>query len=431
MGKISFIHLSDIHFRKSSGNIADIDNDLREAIITDIETNAKTVLTDVEGILVTGDIAFSGRIDEYENAKKFLKQITDIFSIKQSAVFCVPGNHDVDQSVPKASPAVYAAQCKLAEARSLDEADRIFECQIIDCCYNDILFQTFQNYNSFASMFDCNIDVSRINWSHRFELDHGMKLRLYGMNSSFISNSDDNNEGENKPMYIGQAQIPSRREKDTVIMSLCHHPPEIWKFCGDIQDKINRRIDIQLYGHKHIQSIKINENNVIMSSGATHPVRGKDWNPRYNWVTIECIIIDNKRAIRIEIYPRILNSSRDRFIPDTVACNSGNCVKHILEIDKKRSKDLFDEELMKVEELYEQKTSIETNEPAFEAEIDIRELKYNFFSLSYIRQTKILLDLNLLEDFDKGKKYSSIMNKIINKARQTNQINALWSSINS
>jgi predicted MPP superfamily phosphohydrolase len=429
MGKISFIHLSDIHFRRSSGNIADIDNDLREAIITDIETNAKIVLTDVKGILVTGDIAFSGRMDEYENAKVFLKQITDIFPIKQSAIFCVPGNHDVDQDVPKTSPAVYNAQCKIARAESLDDADKIFEHQMIDSCYNDILFKTFQNYNNFASMFACNMDVNTINWSHRFDLDHGMKLKLFGMNSSFISNSDDNIEDENRLMYIGQAQIPSRREQDTVILSLCHHPPEIWSFCDDIQDKLNKRIDIQLYGHKHIQTIKIDENNAIMVSGATHPVRGKYWNPRYNWITIECIIKDSKRAINITIYPRILNKSRDRFVPDVGACNSGICLEHILEIDKKRRRDLFDEELTK-EELHEQRTTIEPDEPTFLGKIDIRELKYNFFSLSYIQQTKILIDLNLLDDFDKGKKYSSIMNRIIEKARQTNQINTLWSRIN-
>jgi hypothetical protein len=139
---------------------------------------------------------------------------------------------------------------------------------------------------------------------------------------------------------------------------------------------------------------------------------------------------DNMRAIRIEIYPRILNSSRDRFIPDTRACISGICVKHVLEIDKKRKKDLFDKELEKVEDLYEQNTSIETNESSCETKIDIRELKYSFFNLSYIQQTKILLNLNLLEEFDKGKKYSMIIDKIINKARQTNQLNTLWSSIN-
>lgn len=37
MGEISFIHLSDIHFRKTSGNSSDIDDDLKQAVLTDIK----------------------------------------------------------------------------------------------------------------------------------------------------------------------------------------------------------------------------------------------------------------------------------------------------------------------------------------------------------------------------------------------------------
>ena len=54
--EISFIHLSDIHFRKTSGSSVDIDADLRNAILTDIKINAKSILKNVKGILVGGDI---------------------------------------------------------------------------------------------------------------------------------------------------------------------------------------------------------------------------------------------------------------------------------------------------------------------------------------------------------------------------------------
>ena len=69
MGEIAFIHLSDIHFRKSSGNRADIDADLRNAILMDIKYNAKAYLSNVKGILVGGDVAFAGQREEYDIAK--------------------------------------------------------------------------------------------------------------------------------------------------------------------------------------------------------------------------------------------------------------------------------------------------------------------------------------------------------------------------
>ncbi len=87
MGKVSFIHLSDIHFVKSSNNPADIDKDLRDAIITDLTLNAKKALENVAGILVTGDVAFSGISSEYEIAKSYLNEIADIFSIMPSDIY--------------------------------------------------------------------------------------------------------------------------------------------------------------------------------------------------------------------------------------------------------------------------------------------------------------------------------------------------------
>lgn len=130
MAKISFIHISDIHFRKNSGNVSDIDENLRQAILTDLNINAKTELESIKGILVTGDIAYSGAVTEYDKAKIFLKEITDTFGIEQSSVFCVPGNHDVDRNISSQNPYICDAQRKLDSAETLDDADKIFDAHI-------------------------------------------------------------------------------------------------------------------------------------------------------------------------------------------------------------------------------------------------------------------------------------------------------------
>ena len=86
MNKLSFIHLSDIHFVKSSNDPSDIDKDLREAIITDLKINGRENLENVAGILVTGDIAFSGNRKEYEIAKEYLNRDFDVFNISKRDV---------------------------------------------------------------------------------------------------------------------------------------------------------------------------------------------------------------------------------------------------------------------------------------------------------------------------------------------------------
>ncbi|NMM62212.1 hypothetical protein HBE96_05835 [Clostridium sp. P21] len=431
MGKISFIHLSDIHFVKTSGNSADIDSDLRDVLLTDIRINATENLKRIDGVLVGGDIAFSGSREEYIKARKFLEEITNLFNISKSSVYCVPGNHDVDQNIPRKSSIVYEAQCRLDGIKSLDETDRAFESYINDVCYNDLLFKTTQEYNNFASMFGCNTHSGMINWTHTFNLDYNMKLKIQGINSCFLSNADDHKyPKDNRLMYIGQAQIPNR-EQDTVMMSLCHHPPECWKFLLDIQTKMNRRVDIQLYGHKHTQSVLLTKDNVIIKSGAAQPVRGDDWNPRYNWITIECVMSNNKKIIKILIYPRTLAEHRDGFIPDVDLCAGKNFIEHILNIDEKREKDLSDIFLKK--EQNNEDINLEwkeKNSNESEVQINERELAYKFFDLSYIRQTEILIELDLLEEDDRARRYSDIITKIINKAKLGNKMYELWNKIN-
>ncbi len=244
-----------------------------------------------------------------------------------------------------------------------------------------------------------------------------MKLNIQGINSCFISNADDHNvkPGEVRPMYIGQAQIPFRNF-DSVNMILCHHPPECWKFYDDLGEKLNRRADIQLYGHKHTQNIELTDENVTICSGATHPTRGNDWNPRYNWITLECIKIDEKRVIKVQIFPRILDKFRDRFIPE----KDEIYIEHLLHIDKKRDEHLIDKpnniSLIRTDrkEVFEQKNS------EYDKSFNDGDLIYDFFDLTKFKQTKILNELNLLDEKDWGKPYTRIIKNVIEKAAENN-----------
>ena len=116
-------------------------------------------------------------------------------------------------------------------------------------------------------------------------------------------------------MIIGQRQLPFY-EDNVIWMSLCHHPLEFWKFADTLQPRLDKRIDIQLYGHKHEQAIDANSERLVISAGATHPTRGKDWNPRYNWISFECIKKENDRFLSVKTFPRILSEDRDKFEMD-------------------------------------------------------------------------------------------------------------------
>ena len=162
--EISFIHLSDIHFHKTSGTSIDIDEDLRKAIVMDITINAAPILNNVKGVLGGGDIAFSGQKQEYDFAKNFLKEITDGLGIDEKNIYCVPGNHDVDQAFIRRSTSVMNAQKAIENANTIDEADRLLGNFITDPASPELLFKSITEYNNFAASYSCNINSEKSFW---------------------------------------------------------------------------------------------------------------------------------------------------------------------------------------------------------------------------------------------------------------------------
>lgn len=424
--EISFIHLSDIHFRKTSGSSVDIDADLRSAILTDIKTNAKPTLDNVKGVLVGGDIAFAGQKNEYDFAREFLKEMTERLEIDEKNIYCVPGNHDVDQTLIKNSPTIFNAQNEIEGAETIDTADYIFGKYITDQALPGLLYMPIKEYNDFAVSYGCNINPDRIVWTEEFMLDNNLKLKLQGMNSCIISSHKDHEqkyEQDARKMIVGQKQIPSY--EDNVVWGLiCHHPTMFWKFEGEILSKLDKRVDIQLYGHMHQQAIDASFDRLVINAGAAQPVRGADWLPRYNWITFSCDCVNGDRIVKVKAYPRVLSKDRDRFLCDHESCNEGkNFFEYELNVDEKRRRNLQDDSESKNVRVIE-----ENNSGAMRQGLE-KEIVYNFFELSYVKQNEVLNELKLLRSEYAGKRYIEVIGTILQDARNNNCLERMQSLI--
>ena len=77
--KLTFVHLSDIHFILAFSNESpfDIDKPVRDAILKDAK-NLGSKLGPISGILITGDIAYAGKPGEYKTALDWLAQLTEL-----------------------------------------------------------------------------------------------------------------------------------------------------------------------------------------------------------------------------------------------------------------------------------------------------------------------------------------------------------------
>ena len=98
---LRILHLSDVHFGQTIRNGTNWR--LRRVLGNAWEKNLGEIREDGKPDLIcfTGDIAFSGKETEYNEATLFFDELLTRLGVDKSRLFVVPGNHDVDRNVNK------------------------------------------------------------------------------------------------------------------------------------------------------------------------------------------------------------------------------------------------------------------------------------------------------------------------------------------
>lgn len=114
-----FVHLSDIHFRSGwTGDAHDEGADLRNELERDLR-RLRARLSRLDGLLVSGDIAYGGKQGEYEYAAGWIESIRELLGCDHDGVMITPGNHDIDHDLIPDDGDVASLQEKIREAGSL------------------------------------------------------------------------------------------------------------------------------------------------------------------------------------------------------------------------------------------------------------------------------------------------------------------------
>jgi hypothetical protein len=176
------VHLSDIHFgQEKGGGQRIINNDVRRQLIEDV---ASVILSlpnkRASGIIVTGDIAYAGKQEEYEAAGKWLDELAGRVGCSAADIQMVPGNHDIYRdSITGATSLMLDAIQNIGEEK-LDEfldtdADR------------ELLYLRFEAYRRFADAYQCPLDrTGKSSSDRRVELAEGRAIRFIRLNSALI-----------------------------------------------------------------------------------------------------------------------------------------------------------------------------------------------------------------------------------------------------
>jgi hypothetical protein len=309
-----FLHLSDIHFSKRSGRPGDLDEDLRRELEADA-LDVRRAFDHFTGILVSGDVAFSGQQAEYDTAKSWLNKLCDLLGCPPEDVWVVPGNHDVDRGEVRSSYLLQAVRKGLRppDPRNVEgEIARLLG----DRGSMEIVHKPFTNYNLlFAAGYGCQVGGDRLHWQHDLVLNDRSTLRLWGMNSALVS-SDTDDENQNR-MVIGTSQSRPPREDGVTYLAMCHHPLD-WVWDRDqVNEDLKARVAVTLFGHKHKLNVEQVNNTLRVAAGAVHPSRAEsEWQPRYNYLAVSVEGSKAKRQLRVDVLSRLWHDPTRRFRPD-------------------------------------------------------------------------------------------------------------------
>lgn len=258
MGKnqaiLRILHLSDLHFTcsKKQGDKWAVnafnEQMVNRSMLAAIEQlTCKNICFDL--IIITGDIAFSGKSDEYEVAGLFFKELLEKTKLDKNRLFLIPGNHDVDRDeideILGKSIYTYSSQ---------DEISGI----LMHRTLFPLLMNKFLNFFHFA---DNTMGYHHYAGDSFFYVEHTtivknsrrFLINLAGLNSALFSKDDKDKE---RKLALGIYQVDkviNQLDKTAILnIGFFHHP---FACLHDMEKGTKNRLiqamDFILTGHLH------------------------------------------------------------------------------------------------------------------------------------------------------------------------------------
>ena len=316
-----FVHVSDIHFGQERDDVVHIHSDVKDQLVAD----AASVIAGLPGgkatgILVTGDIAQSGKAEQYQLAGVWLDQLAYAIGCENVDVQMVPGNHDLDRD--RTSQSLEHLLPKLREGGPAE-----YEKVLANDTDRAALFSRFTDYIKFSEGYNCPLNMQGKFSEKTAHLAPGRKIRFVRMNSALLCTEKDRQE---KPeLFIGARQfanIPRVDGEENVL--LIHHPLNWFKDAEDATRYIRSRTRVFIAGHEHnpkvtVERVEEGSDIMMLSAGATVPYRS---NSVYTY-TYNILVFDwNEEidALSVMILPRAWNPIHTRFEADGVRLGGAN-----------------------------------------------------------------------------------------------------------
>lgn len=285
--QISILHLSDLHFRENNNSILNKQVQFFNAIKNNVNRSSYLF------IVLTGDIANTGKTVEYIEFGKFIKEFEE--NIKNYCKDIVieyifaPGNHDCDFSITEKA------------IRDAIISDTILKSpNSVSMPFVDLCAQVQKDYFSFVDSLhnkeSLNAELTnKLLYRYEFPLTNGNKISFNSYNFAFMSQMKEKQAELIFPLHlIDSKRILASKNNFKLNVSLYHHPLH-WLSHTSIRDFtefINESSDIVFSGHEHTPSgretkdIYTQEHIEYIESGSLQDINNEN-NSKFNLINID------------------------------------------------------------------------------------------------------------------------------------------------
>jgi predicted phosphodiesterase len=207
-------------------------------------------------ILLTGDLAYSGKFGEYALVSKFITSLCEASGVPVDQIYCVPGNHDIDRDRQKL--------CFAGARTTLQDESRVDELLTGGEDLTTLLLRQ-EAYRRFISEFFVGqtrqVTPDGLAYVSRICIED-VELAIVGLDSTWVANGGIEDHGK---LLIGEHQLidalqiaQSGANRPHLLVAMSHHPLHLlYEFDRNpVQNRIERECHFFHSGHLHEPEVR-------------------------------------------------------------------------------------------------------------------------------------------------------------------------------
>jgi hypothetical protein len=314
----TWIHLSDLHVGTPEGADGWDQRLVLRALREDLAAQARQHR--VDAVFVTGDIASSGRPEEYAEARAWLREVAGALALGPEHVYAVPGNQDVDLSAER-DPDIARLM------RGLRAGEEAIDTALGRAAERDKLAARLAAYLDFAADLApaCLLRPvpprsERLFWQHR-ETHGRLTVRILGLSTALLA-AGDQDQGHlalgHEQLALGEPVGPG----ELVIALSHHHLQGGWLADEDrVTEWLRLHVHVHLFGHVHDALSEEARSGtgsrwLRIAAGAAYAGDDADDVPSGFEYAVGTVHADPLGTLSVRLWPRRWSATERRFVID-------------------------------------------------------------------------------------------------------------------